>query len=666
MTFAADQREWLAGQFEDLTSGLVGLTPSEWAETKRYLPPQLTSLPGYYRFEVTPYLREIVDCLSVDSPIREVSLMKGAQLGATVGVLENYLGYLIDFVKTAPVMLVTADAELAKHRIETNVVPMLQLSKLEHLIKSSDESNARKTGRTDKKLEWEGGGYAVPFGAQNANKLRSFSIQALLNDEIDGWPDVVGKDGDPMQLVRRRTAGYESSRKIVDISTPLIRGQSKIADRFALGDQRYYFVCCLRCAHPQVLRWQRFDKETGVRSGIVWDTEGGRLVPGSARYVCEECGHEHFNDDKTRLLAPANGAEWRPTAVPSSPFHRSYHLSALYSPVGMQTWEACVRLWLEAWDVAHDRALDLAKLQVFYNTVLGEPYEVRGERVRFEAVSEHRRQEYRYGQVPNAFAVSHCGGPILLLTCAVDVHKDHLRAAVFGWARGRRAFLIDYHRFPENPDESGDTEQLDDPATWGDLRKLINEREYTADDGKKYSVRAGLTLIDSGYRTDQVYQFAAEFDSGVAPLKGQDAPPRNAKFKEFSQFETTIGIRAYGVTVDLYKERWSAALRRSWDGIGPQPNGHFNAPLDSSDKQLKELTAEVKREKRDPVTKRLIGFEWHRPSGSSNELWDLLVYNNAALDLVAWELCVVQFKQEQVNWTEFYDYLEQERIFFTG
>jgi phage terminase large subunit GpA-like protein len=122
-------------------------------------------------------------------------------------------------------MMVTADADLANLRLSTNIIPMIQSSGLEHLIRSSDEGNTRKTGKTDKKLEWIGGGYLVPFGAQNANKLRSLSIQFLLRDEIDGWPDIVGKDGDPIKLSADRTAGYEETRKILDLSTPAIKGQ---------------------------------------------------------------------------------------------------------------------------------------------------------------------------------------------------------------------------------------------------------------------------------------------------------------------------------------------------------------------------------------------------------------------------------------------------------
>jgi len=294
---ALSDREWLAQRFDALTTELDVTSPSEWAEKRRYLPPSVTSLPGFYRFAVAPYMREIVDCLGVDSPIREVSVMKGVQLGLTVGVLENAIGYYIDHVKTAPMMLVTADAELAKLRMESYITPMLQYSELDHLIKSADEKNTRKTGKTDKKLEWSGGGFLVPFGAVNANKLRSISIQVMLRDEIDGWPDVVGKDGDPIKLSGDRTAAYESSRKILDISTPLIKGSSKVTARFARGDQRYYFVCCFSCGYSQSLRWSNTDPSTGVISGITWETEGGRLVQDSVRYLCQNCGHAHTNDD---------------------------------------------------------------------------------------------------------------------------------------------------------------------------------------------------------------------------------------------------------------------------------------------------------------------------------------------------------------------------------
>lgn len=641
----AGQEDWLAAQFAALSDSLEILTPSVWASQRRYLPPSVTSMPGHYSFDVAPYLREIVDNLSVNSSVREVTVMKGAQIGATVGVLENAIGYFIDHVKVAPVMMVTADAGLAKLRLESNVIPMLQASGLDDLIKSSDEKNPRKTGRTNTKLEWVGGGYLVPFGAQNANKLRSISIQVMLRDEIDGWPLVVGKDGDPIKLTTDRTASYEATRKMLDISTPLVAGTSKIAKRFAQGDQRYYFVRCLKCGFPQVLRWRRTDPNTGVITGIVWETEQGRVVPDSVRYLCEDCHHPHINDDKMRLLSPDCGAEWRATATASSPDHRSYHLSALYSPVGMQSWLSCVYKWNEAWDDTTGTVRDPGQLQVFYNNVLGEVFEQRGEKIKFEKISAHRRAVYRYGELPNTFAVAHCGSPILFITCSVDVHKDSLKVATFGWARDRRAFLIEYVTL------EGDTEQLDS-AAWSALRDIIEDREYVADDGRRYRIL--LTFIDSGYHTDTVYRFCGDYQAGVFPVKGREGSTKSAKFKEFSAFQSPLGTRAYLISVDVYKERWSAALGRTWNGHDHQPETFFNAPLDATDKQLKELTAESKHKKVDKVTQQVVGWEWKRPNGAANELWDLLIYSDCALDVLGADHCIAAQGMDHVDWNEFY------------
>lgn len=656
LDFAADDRVWVADQLLGLTTALEELTPSAWAEKKRYLAPSVTPMPGPYRFDVAPYLREIVDCLGVDSPVREVTVQKGVQLCFTTGVIENALGYFIEHVKTAPIMMLLPDGGIAKKRLDVHILPMLQNSGLGHLIRSSDEGNKRKTGKTSEKLEWDGGGYALLVGAQNPDSLRSFPVRVLLRDEIDAYRDLIGRDGDPIKLSLDRTAAFESSRKVADLSTPTIVGLSKIAKRFLLGDQRYYFVCCLSCGHSQTLRWKRTSGD-GEVTGIVWETDdNGHLVPDSTRYLCERCGHAHRNDDKARLLAPANGAEWRPTATPTNPYHRSYHLSALYSPVGMQTWDECVRKWLEAWDEERGAPRDVGALQVFYNNVLAEPFELRGEKIRFDIVSEHRRPDYAFGEIPNRWATKFCGGPVLLLVCTVDVHADNLAVAVWGWCRERRAVLVDYWRFV------GDTEQLDDPGTWARLRELIDSKVYVADDGKRYGL--SLTLIDSGYRTDHVYQFAGEWDGGVFPVKGREVQPKSATNKEFAPFTTPTGITAYGITVDFYKDRWSASLRRTWDRLSVQPTGHFNAPCDTTDEQLKELTVEVKRQRIDARTKERIGWEWRRPSGAPNELWDLLVYANAALDMIAANWCLHEMELESTNWPAFYEMAATEQRYF--
>ncbi len=652
-----DDTFWLLEQIEALTDEKIIHTVSEWAESKRYMPPQVTPMPGPYRYAVAPFLKEISDCLSVDSPVREFDFMKGAQIGATVGILENAIGYIIDHVKDAPVMLLTADGELAQIRVDAYITPMLQHSDLMHLIQSADDTSGRKTGKTKKRIEWQGGGFLVPFGAKNADKLRSISIRYLLEDECDSFPTNVGKDGDPQKLAEARTKAYKESRKIARISTPLIKGTSRIARGYEKGDQRKYHVPCKKCGKEQVLVFKGEDKDTGVVHGLVWTTTDGILDPNSVKYLCKFCGHAHVNADKSFML-PAG--RWIPTSKSTNPEHRSYHLSALYSPIGMWAWEDIVRDWLDAWDEESNTVKEIGLLQEFYNNNLGEPFEVMGSKIRFTAVSAHRRSVYRLGEVPNKFSREYSGSPILFLTCKVDVHKKNLAVSVMGWAVGSKTYVIDYWRF-EVEGEEDDCSELTSPV-WGRLRTLIEEKVYVADDGKQYKI--AITLIDAGYANDTVTSFCSDYSSGVYPILGRDRPAKNQTIKEFAEFKTQAGTIGYRILVDHYKDRLAPVLRREWsEDAGAQKRYHFNAPVDITDKQLKELTKETRREEKDAAG--VVTYKWYRPGNARNELWDLLVYGHAAVEILAWNLCIQHFELETVNWQQFWEYIESEKLYYT-
>lgn len=652
-----DDGAWLVSQLQGLTDEKVTLKVSEWAELNRYLPPQVTAMPGFYSYDVAPYLREIADCLSVDSYVREIDVMKGAQVGATVGILENAIGYNIEHVRSAPCMLLTADAELAQIRIDSYITPMLQYSGLDHLIRSADESNKRKTGKTKQRLEWAGGGFLVPFGARNADKLRSISIAVLLEDEVDAFPLKVGKDGDPQELAEDRTNSYYETRKILRISTPLLGATSRIKKGFKAGDQRRYFVPCKGCGELQVLTFQGGrDKSGETPYGMMWETDGGVLVPDSVRYRCKFCGHDHRNSDKAWMLPRG---EWRPTATPDDPTHRSYHIPAAYSPVGMYPWEAIVRDWLAAWDPEANQVRDVSKLQVFYNNNLGETFEVQGARVRFSTVSAHRRPVYRLGEVPNEYAKRYAGSPILFLTCQVDVHKNNLAVSVFGWCRDMRSFLVDYWRF-ETERGDDDCSEISSPV-WGRLRELIEEKTYTADNGYQYQI--ALTLVDAGYANDTVTTFCGDYTSGVYPILGRERPAKNQTIKEFAEFTTQQGTVGYRILVDHYKDRLAPVLRREWsEDAGEQKPYHFNAPVDISDAQLKELTVETRREKVDENGHTT--YVWHRPGNARNELWDLLGYGHAGVEILAWSICIQHFELDTVDWAQFWDYIEDSQMYF--
>ena len=67
------------------------LTISEWANRYRQLPREAAAEYGKYRVERTPYIKEIMDCLSPQSPVKEVTYVKSTQIGGTDGIANNLL-----------------------------------------------------------------------------------------------------------------------------------------------------------------------------------------------------------------------------------------------------------------------------------------------------------------------------------------------------------------------------------------------------------------------------------------------------------------------------------------------------------------------------------------------------------------------------------------------
>lgn len=640
---------WLAKEIDNLTDSIKTISPSAFNENKRYLPSSVTSMPGYLSYDVNPFMREIIDCFDVDSLVREVNLQKGVQITFTT-LLESIALYYMAHIKTLPIMYMTADKELAEARIENNFIPMINQSGFGDIIRTSDEGNTRKTGKTKNHIQFDGGGYLVPFGAINANKMRSYAIAVLLKDELDAWPDKVGKDGNPDKLSDDRCSAYWEQRKIFRGSTPLIKGNSKINDGFLRGDQRRYMVLCKRCNFPQYLRWKTEDKKTGIIGGMQWETENGQLVLDSVNYACQACGEPHFEHYKHKLFSESEGAHWKPFAIPKLPDIRSYHLPALYSPIGMQPWYKCVADYLDGFDPETKKVIDIKNFQVFYNNILAEPFEIVGSKIQFVQVSGHRRAVYRLGTIPNEYAEKWAGSKILFLTCQVDVHKSNLAVSVMGWTKDARCFLIDYWRL-----EAEDAAEKTDPV-WGKLQRIIEEKIYEA--GKdKY--RISLTLIDAGYANDTVTGFCSEYASGVYPILGRDRPAKNQRIREFDSFKTQNGTIGYRILVDHYKDRMGPVLRREWhEEAGPQPAYHFNAPIDTTDKQLQELTVEQRREKKDPNG--ATTWYWHRPGNARNELWDLLGYGHAAVDIMAYAICIKHFELENVDWAQFWEFAQSE------
>jgi len=643
-------QEWLLDLIDGLTTKIETLSPSEFAERHRILPASVSPFPGPMSFDVNPFMREIVDCADESSPVREWTLLKGVQITATTA-LEVILFYALAYQRTIPIQLITADDGLAKLRMEAHVLPMFHESGFAGIFQSADIRNKRKTGTTQKLLQVLGGGYLIVSGAMSPRNFRSMPILLSVQDELDAWPVTIGTDGNTSKLADDRTTAYHDQRKIFRNSTPLVTSSSAIYRHYLRGDQRQYMVRCLGCDFSQALVFGK-ENERGEKYGLKWDSDqDGRVATGTVRYHCIECGHPHQDHDKERLYSPDNGAEWVPTARPVAQGIRSYHLPGLYSPAGFKSWESCVIDYMDAYDPVGNRIRDLGLYRTFYNNVLGWPFDNPGSWVSENKVLGHKRNEYFYGQVPNKFAVSATGGPILLLTLQVDVHKRNLAVAVIGWTRDARNFLINYWRI-----EDEDCTSEESPA-WGRVKEIITDSRWMADDGQEYNI--DFALIDAGYFPDTVASFCSQFE-GVYPIIGRDRAAKAQSIQEFAEFEMRKGLKGYRVLVDHYKDRIAPVLRREWTpGDTAQPRYHFNAPQDITKKQLKELTVEKLEESTGNDGKTV--FKWVRPGNVPNELWDLLVYGHAAIDILAWAICRGYYQLETVNWDVFWAHFEQSR-----
>ena len=330
------ERAWREGLRPD-----PRLTVSEWAERYRMLSTKESAEPGRWRNARTPYLREIMDCLSPASPVERVVLMKGAQVGGTELGL-NWVGYAIHHAP-GPMMIVWPTTEMAQRNSKHRIDPLIEESPVLKDIIAPPRS--RDSGNTVLMKEFRGG-VLVMTGANSAVGLRSMPVRYLFLDEVDAYPLDVDGEGDAIHLAEARTRTF-ARRKILLVSTPTISGASIIEREYEASDQRRYFVPCPHCGHRQWLRFERLRWERGQ--------------PETAAYLCEECETPIAEHHKSRMLELG---EWMAQGIGTS---AGFHLSSLYSP--WRKWREIAASWEKA---AMSESRSVATIKAFKNSELGE------------------------------------------------------------------------------------------------------------------------------------------------------------------------------------------------------------------------------------------------------------------------------------------------------
>lgn len=573
------------------------LTVSDWSDGNRYLTSESAAEPGRWRTTRTPYLRDIMNDLSPNSPIVEVDVVKGVQLGFTESGL-NAVGCFID-IAPCPIMYVMPTIDMSKAISESRIDPMIENSpSLREKVKPNRE---RDSGNT-KFVKKFPGGVLVLSGANSAASLRSRPVKLLILDEVDAYPLSVDDEGSPISLAEKRTSTFGLKRKIYKLSTPTLENTSVIQKAFDLSEQRRYFVPCPHCGNMDHLKFEQLKWNQGK--------------PETVMYYCSECGSGIEERYKTGMLEKG---EWRST-VPANQqdLKRGYHINSLYSPIGWLSWEEIARQW-------EDAQGDVNKLRVFVNTILGETWKEKGEAPPWENLY-NRRETYRLNQPSK---------DVVFITVGVDVQKDRLELEVVGWCRGKRTYSIDYRQIV------GDTSNK---GVWDELAKVVGET-WEREDGAIIPMR--LMAVDTGYNTQYVYDFCRRFDiTRVIPIKGQDrqqvviTAPRSV---DVSTAGKKIGkIKVWQVGVSLIKSEIYGYLKLEKDENDDAPSGYCHFPQYNHE-YFRGLTAEqlqFKTDKRGYKT-----YEWVKKY-ERNEPLDCRVYARAAASALGLD----RFKDE--HWDE--------------
>jgi len=637
-----DDVKFLMTQFKKITDCKEFEIPSEYIEKNRYLDRELTSIPGYYKFSKTPYWRDPLNDMSPLSEVKKIVIVKGVQIGATTGVLENCVAYNIGS-DPKPQLYITADKELAKIGMEVKIERMLDSCNLRQKIFS--QTNAKKrSGDTTYNKEYPGG-FLYAIGAQNPGKLRSMSFPVILFDELDGMPDKLGKEGDPVSLAENRSNAYAEKRKILYISTPLVKQTSKIWALYLRGDQKKFMVPCKFCGEKQELVWHGVD-DNGKRYGIIFDIEDGEPVYDSVGYKCRHCEGVMKNYDKSIIL---NQGEWVATAKSKEPGLVSYQISALYSPPGMWSWENTVQKWASCWDLEKDRPKDLEKYREFRNLMQGLPFQDRGEQIRMEKVKANRSYHYSKNTINNYQFKKDSGSEILILTAAVDCQKNNLFVDVKGWCQGGRSYTIDFFSI------DGPVEDHHSPV-WSELDRIIEDRVWLDENGRNYKIIN--TVIDSGKYATYVYEYCKPFSFGVYAIKGNESITGGLTYKEFAKgtLESAGLPMAYHVNTTKLKDRIAKILNKQWDTGIIQPEWFANFPEDMRDDYFRQFEAENRIDEYDKVTNKYKRSRWVVKSGADNHAFDTFVYSLACIELIADYICRVELALKYLDWNKFWEY----------
>jgi len=426
------------------------ITVTEWCERHLELTQLQTDQPGPYSTSITPYVREVLECVR-DPEVEEIVLCWGAQTTKTMTLMASAIWLLANSPR--PLLWVMPNKDLAQSFCENRLRPLIQTCAPLYATRTTDRHRWKKTEMAFDRAVLN------LVGSNSPANLASRPAGALVMDEVDKFAEATDREANALELAELRTRTF-AGPKVWKASTPSTP-EGPIWQAFLRGDQRRYAMPCPHCAGlviPVMDPAKSALAATGMEAPLRWDQDAKgpdgwdhRRVEQSARLECPHC-HGHILDHhKTAML---RAGRWLPTNPNAPAGVRSYHLPSLTAPWTKTRWGRLAVEFLKAQS-------SLEGLKGFITGTLSEP-----DMLQWEGGGAARTERIVVpGQAEPLTQTA------FILTA--DKQKDHLWWVIREWAPGGASRL----------------------RAWGRC-----ETEDDLDEVRgQYGVAADLTGIDDGY-----------------------------------------------------------------------------------------------------------------------------------------------------------------------
>ncbi len=564
---------------------------SEWTEKNRVL--TMSSLPGRWRNDVTPYLAGIMDA-SWHPGVRTIIICKAPQVGMSEAV-NNCIGYAIDR-DPAPTMYVYPDEQTARDNSKARVQPMIESSPAlrQYLTGIQDDVAALQIDMQHMPIymAWAG----------SASRLANKPIGRLVLDEVDKYPQAGKREADPISLAEKRTITYPWDRKIWKLSTPTVESGPIWQAMQAEAQLVYhYWVRCPLCGAWQLMNFDQIKFPEGERDPEAIEAEH------LAWYECEHCdGHwdDALRDKAVRLgqWRDTGGVELLASLNAKRPKKIGFHVPSWLSAfVSLSSVAAAFLKGLK----------DKNKMRDFMNAHKAEPWvDFKVER------SEDRLLALRDGR-PEGVVPS--GGIIAGITAGVDTQDNGWWYEIRAWGYGL--------------DQESWQVRAGYVTTFSALDTVLFEEPITDAEGNSYHVE--LAVIDSqGHRTSDVYDWARSHRGRALAFKGEQKMRMPIDYTQLEYYSGRNGkkriipggLQLLRADVNYFKNRFSSLLE-----ISPADPGAWHLLEGCTEAWVRMLTAEYVDD----------SGMWVCPSHKPNHGWDCGVYN-----LVAAEARRIKFRKK--------------------